>query len=485
MIACTFSSATAQCIRPKVRFHLEDSPYRPYYNNLLSGFMQSATPQDTLNGFLQAPIIGDPLLVYVGEKDSTQFMAYASTYSLQEQVPNEYEVELKRYGIHADIKQMPTYCTQIYTYPDTTASKGFLLDIDNASWGATNEDMDVVFIDKQTIRAYKRSYIAEKDIPDLFYVAHFSHPFHQWNIRREVVKLENGRKEKRCKVALFFNLKSNDKLMVQSYVSNISTNNALAQINIKGLNINDKRKNAVVSKDKQSLLAQNEPSNSSNSAKKNERDTRFSTQSVANANSYTKKVSSSNNSNSNAYVVNSDIIEVSTRNAELKAAFSAALAQLKSKAIKKHFANAIEMIDFAAQHYLQATHTEQQTAEATDSLVLKYANQLFNGTENNLSIEQTAWFFFNAMGFVPTKDGDAISYQLVRPIFNVVTLHLPRERRFIIHCKRNTAQNKYIEKANMLRQAPLDDLKISQGMLNRGGIMEIVMTKNKANNEYE
>lgn len=473
ILTVTCTSATAQYIRPKVRFHLEDSPYRPYFNNLLSGFMQSATPQDTLNGFLQTPIVGDPLLVYVGEKDSTQFMAYASTYSLHEQVPNQYEAEFKRYGIRADIKQMPAYCTQIYTYPDTTASKGFLLDIDNASWGPTNEDMDVVFIDKQTIRAYKRSYVAESGIPDLFYVAHFSHPFHQWNIRREVVKLENGNKEKRCKVALFFNLKSNEKLTVQSYVSNISTNNALAQIKIKGLNISDKRKNFVANNNAQSLLAQAKPSVSSNLAKSN----KVNTQSIAQNNSNTTKISSGNNS-SKTYVVKSDIIEVSTRNAELKAAFSATLRQLKSKATKKNIINAIELIGFATKHYIKSVHTKQTTIENVDSLVLQYAKQLFNGTESNPSIEQTAWFFFNAMGIVPIKEGETICYKLVRPMFNVVTLHLPHERRFIIHCKRNTAQNRYIERANMLRQTPLEDLKISQGMLNRGGIMEIVMTKN-------
>lgn len=45
---------------------------------------------------------------------------------------------------------------------------------------------------------------------------------------------------------------------------------------------------------------------------------------------------------------------------------------------------------------------------------------------------QAAWFIFNALGFVPDANN---RFRLVRPLFNVATLQLPRTRRLIIHTK--------------------------------------------------
>ena len=68
----------AQSISPITRFHSTNSPYTQYNDQFLSGFLQTSSVLNSRNGFLQLPFVGDPLLVYVGEKDSTQFMAYAS-----------------------------------------------------------------------------------------------------------------------------------------------------------------------------------------------------------------------------------------------------------------------------------------------------------------------------------------------------------------------------------------------------------------------
>lgn len=475
LLMCYATPAVAQHIAPTLRFHESDSPYWPYFDNRLSGFMQTTTNGTAANGFLQMPFIGDPSLVYIGEKDSTQFMAYASTFTMEkEENANHFKADITRYGIHADIKQMPTHCVQEYTFPDTLASKGFLLDIDNASSGKGNEDMDVVFITKQTIRAYKRSTEPNYRTPDLYYVAHFSHPFHQWNVRREVVKLENGQKEKRCKAAFIFDLKKGEKLIVQSYVSSLSTNDALARLNTKEpkVNINDKRKYPVVPSN---ALAQNITSPSVKGTDVTSRNAR----SVSSTRSMTSSRPSNSGNNSAYNVSTADIIEYSTRDAELKAAFSIALAQLKRQAPKSSRNDALALIDFISPLYAKTSETMRHASvEMTDSLIHLYAKRIFTGDKAQTSTEDTAWFLFNAMGFVPNDASTSEGFRLVRPAFNVVTLHLPRGRRFILHCKRNSANNRYIESANFARQAPLDDLQFSQAALARGGILEVKMSPN-------
>ena len=48
------------------------------------------------------PFVGNPVWVYVGEKDSTQFMAYASGYEFAEGLPpGKCRARLTRYDIRA------------------------------------------------------------------------------------------------------------------------------------------------------------------------------------------------------------------------------------------------------------------------------------------------------------------------------------------------------------------------------------------------
>ena len=102
LMAAFASLATqAQWLVPMTRFHDKDSKYTYYNNNFLSGFMQSAHVNDANDGFLQLPFVGEPLLRYVGEKDSTQFMAYASGYEFyqRDDAAKRYDVLYTRYGV--------------------------------------------------------------------------------------------------------------------------------------------------------------------------------------------------------------------------------------------------------------------------------------------------------------------------------------------------------------------------------------------------
>lgn len=238
----SFIHLSAQEVNPVTRFHTYGSPYVDYNDNFFSGFMQSADSRQK-GGFLQMPFIGNPVLVYIGEKDSTQFMAYASGYEFQQRHPEtgHYAVDITRYGVHVETESTPTTLIQRFTFPDTTAVKGFLLDIDNSGSGKGNEDMNVYFIDKRTIRAYKRG--NDDGSAGQYYYARFSHPFDSWNVRRERVTLSDGRKEARCKAAFTFPLKQGEQLIVRSSVSSVSSDLAYTRVEGKapGHHFDDKR----------------------------------------------------------------------------------------------------------------------------------------------------------------------------------------------------------------------------------------------------
>ena len=170
-------------------------------------------------------------------------------------------------------------------------------------------------------------------------------------------------------------------------------------------------------------------------------------------------------------------IEISTRDAQMQAAFAAALSQLMHNANCRKAANATELLNAIAPLYnCDATKTDDN-AVLTDSLLRQYAQSLFTGQSGNLSDTQAAWFVFNAMGLVPHNDNGQDGYKLVRPLFNVVTLHLPRGRRLILHTKNNNRQNLYIAQAKLMHQPLKNDQYLTHTQLLKGGVLEIKMAR--------
>lgn len=484
----------SQTLRPITRFHTTDSPYTTYANNFLSGFLQSPSDQ-SLEGFLQIPFVGDPLLVYVGEKDSTQFMAYASGYQFASSTnfssttePQNYSVNYTRYHIKAEVENQPAYSIQRFTYPDTLAEKGFLIDLDHANSGAINEDMDIVFIDKRTVRAYKRSYDAQGGA--LYYVAHFSHPFNKWNIRREVVRLENGQREHRCKAALVFDaLKPGEQLTVTSAVSALSTDAAYAQLHLTGGNkhFSDQRKPRPKEDAPAPLLAQNTPSKQSSTDGRTPNNNK-----VKPSNNAAQSATSSQSAAASSVSATSQPIErigkgsfsplpwleISTREAEMQAAFTALISQLRNNVpALKRATNAVEFIDALAALYVEPTVADDSVTIQSEgnasahSLLQRYAQSIFTG--NQLTTAQASWFVFQSLGLVP--DARATQFNLVRPAFNVVTMQLPRTRRFILHAKNNTASHPLIQKASWQHQVLTEPYVLTREQFLRGGILELKM----------
>lgn len=458
----------AQYLSPVTRLHATDVTGRYYGDNLLSGFVQGADA-DVRYGFLQMPFVGDPLLIYVGEKDSTQYTAYASNFVKQQTTlpAGQYLFGIERYGVTAFLQEYPAYTLQEYEYPDTLADKGFLLDLDHSGVGVGRDDMEVEFVDKYTLRATKR--VKSNGVErQSFYYAHFSHPFSTWNVRRECVKLENGQKEGRCKVALTFGLKPKEKLIVASSVSMLGQDEAAARLDG---HIPARHPEYTERRVARTLYCMEATSQSSSSSTRK-------SYSKAKAVSAVKTPLKSRTSSVGTGVAQdpADWVEVVTRDAELRAAFYSAMSELKKLPECQQAKGADEFFEAITPLYFRSAHAEADE-EQTDSLLRSYAQNLFSSNSCGRQIERDAWLVFNALGFRPIAGGQG--YQMVRPFFNVETLYLSNGRRLMIHVKNNSLKNKYVYQMNLMHQEMPSHHQFTHGQLLRGGMMGIKMAHTK------
>ena len=463
LLAAASLVAAAQTLTPVVRFHEGDNPYAPYADQFLSGFMQTA-PDCPASGFLQMPFVGDPLLVYVGEKDSTQFMAYASGYEFRQRDlrAGRYEVFLQRYGICADLTAHPAFSTQISPFPDTTAEKGFLIDIDHATAASPAEDMDVVFIDKRTIRAYRRS--PQPGGAAYFYYARFSHPFTTWNVRRERVTIENGEKHARCKVAFTFPLKPGERLTVNSAVSALSTNDAYALVegHKPAKPFSDKFKPAQRPASDAAVRQTDSPAPRQPQPQQRPAASKQASSPRSNASRQPRPTAPAS--------LPEHPVEISTRQATLRAAFYAAWAQVQQLPELKKAQGADEIL-FALSARYPAAEPAPTPAEA-DSLLRRSATALFGAqTGAAPTTEEAVWFIFNTLGLRPLDGGQR--FALTRPRFNVATLHLRSGRRFVIYTKHNSGRAGRIDRPALGGQRLPEPYSVSRADIVRGGILDM------------
>lgn len=462
----------AQELFPVTRFHAQESPYVSYERDYLSGFMQNAGGNSKI-GFLQSPFVGRPLWVYIGEKDSTQYTAYASGYEGLEVRADVGEVCAKftRYGgIEARIEARGHVATQHYLFPDTLAEKGFLIDVDNFLCGAPNEDMDLRMIDHQTIRAYKRSYDPSSDAPELYYYARFSHRFDSYNVRRERVTLADGRKEYRVKAAFTFVLAPGEELVVRSAVSSRSTDEACALVEgSRGAkHLSDARKPRP-REDESRLIAQkgrsNEPPKPSISKAGAERERP----------DIGKQTPSQQASSQRTL---SEAIEVETLEASLRATFYAALEYVLSLEDFKNVTTIVELLDKLTSIY-EEDFSQELGVEEVDSLLRAYAQDGIAESigQDDPKGKKAAWFLLNSIGLCPrTVDGEAY-FELRRPVFNVVTFYFEGHRRFILHVKSNSRQNCRVRSAWFGGAALETPARISREALLKGGILSAKMAR--------
>lgn len=457
-----------------------------YHDNFFSGFMQGEK-SDSLNGFLQMPFIGRPLLVYIGEKDSTQYMAYASSYnslqnSSQSELPvwDKYSFMLNRYGVKADVKSIDNIVEQIYTYPDTTAEKGFLVDIDHALGGLPDENMSVRFVDHQTICAFKRCSAA--NAKTLYYYARFSKRFDSYNIRRESVILKDGSREARLKAVFTFDLAKDEPLKVVSAVSERSADDAYALVE------GSMPKSALT----KPLLASVPKSmgNSVNVARAgNAKKTAESKPTTALASNKTRGAERTSRSTSTQKrhstsapsVVASnglaDKVVAETRDAALRTAFYAALERVMQISAFKKVTSAADFVQKLSTEMLSESDTLKQQA---DTIVKRYVAGCMNGSSTSTDADGKGAmrFLLCSIGLYPEQaepSSEELSYTIVRPLFNVVTFYYADNRRFILHVKNASAANADIRTATF-NGAKLDfPPVVSQKQLLRGGVLAVKM----------
>lgn len=485
----------AQMVHPITRFHATDSPYTTYRNNFLSGFMQlapQAAAKDSLNGFLQVPILGRPVWVYVGEKDSTQFMAYASSYRDLKLTADSISVMLTRYGIQAKLEERGGVLVQHYAYPDTTAEKAFLLDVDHVLGGASNEDMDIKMVDRRNIRAYKRGYDSQD--PQLYYYAHFSHPYESYNIRRERVTLDNGQKESRVKAVFSFLLKDGEELTVTSAVSERNADEAYALVegHRPAQSFKDQRKPRP--QEERPALADNRTNHpqvataSVSAAREQSTSTR-----TANAASQPQRTSASQRQPRNSSVPSRvkssalpDHIVVETREAPLRAAFYTALDRLLQLPSFRNVRTANEFLD-KVQILASASplSSEENNPAQTDSILRQFAAGCMSGEsmKDDNNGHMAAAFILESMGLRPVSaqashaEGNDKAYILQRPLFNVVTIYFPFDRRFILHTKSNSPANMKVLNASWNGTKLTIPATITHSTLLKGGVMTVKMGK--------
>ncbi len=85
----------------------------------------------------------------------------------------------------------------------------------------------------------------------------------------------------------------------------------------------------------------------------------------------------------------------------------------------------------------------------------------------------SSWFVLSSMGFYPVTPGST-AYTIGSPLFGEATLHLPKNKTFIIRAVNNSKENLYIQSAT-LNGKPFDRTWITQEEINQGGKLQFQM----------
>ncbi len=126
----------------------------------------------------------------------------------------------------------------------------------------------------------------------------------------------------------------------------------------------------------------------------------------------------------------------------------------------------LHLYNYAGQPY--------KTQALVDSVLYTLYHNNVDGLSGNEDCGQmSAWYILNAMGFYQMCPGKPI-YSIGRPIFDNVTIRLPKGKTFTITTKNNSRQNKYIQSIK-LNGKTLNKPFFTHAELMKGGKLEMVM----------
>ena len=118
----------------------------------------------------------------------------------------------------------------------------------------------------------------------------------------------------------------------------------------------------------------------------------------------------------------------------------------------------------------------------TQEIVDEVLHTLYSNNPDGLSGNEdcgqmSAWYILNAMGFYQVCPGKPI-YSIGRPLFDEVTIHLPKSREFVIKVKNNAPDHRYVKQVT-LNDRLLTTLFFTHEELMEGGEMEIEMSSER------
>ena len=123
-------------------------------------------------------------------------------------------------------------------------------------------------------------------------------------------------------------------------------------------------------------------------------------------------------------------------------------------------------------HHIPYLYNYAGAPRKTQALVDHILRTLYHNDPNGLSGNEdvgqmSAWYALSAMGFYSFCPGRPV-YEIGRPIFDKVTIHLTNGKDFVIQAKNNSVENKYI-RSMKLNGEDLAEPRFSHFDLMKGG----------------
>lgn len=129
-------------------------------------------------------------------------------------------------------------------------------------------------------------------------------------------------------------------------------------------------------------------------------------------------------------------------------------------------------------HHIPYLYNYAGAPHKTQALVDYILRTLYRNAPDGLSGNEdvgqmSAWYVLSAMGFYPLCPGKPV-YELGRPLFDKVTIHLEGDKEFVIEAANNSPEHKYIRSMKLNGQ-PLPAPRFSHADLMKGGRLQLEM----------
>ena len=217
---------------PDTRIHGWDACSGYYYeDDSINGFAHtrlSGTGCSDFGDFLVMPVVGEPDVQYVGEKEQSQHTAFASAFShdTEQAEPGYYGVTLDRYGIRAELTSTCRAALHRWTFPASERA-GMVLDLDYCIQEQTTYEMDVE-VEGDTIRAYHRDNWWQYD-QRLYFEGVTSKHIADYKIVRDTVMIgdNHDKVQPRCKLIVSFGpTTEGEEVMLKASISSLDAKGA-------------------------------------------------------------------------------------------------------------------------------------------------------------------------------------------------------------------------------------------------------------------